>query len=162
MESPIGPLVSEFNRLARRYFALIESQPVERIAWLAQIQLAVVDLYAAALRLPKTEPSEFDAPGMRNEDQQSLMDGIFAKLGGDHIFYSFVFDPLQDTEPVGGLLSEDLSSSYADLYDGTALLDAGAVGEDAVWAWRLGFESHWGQHALGALQALKGVLAHRT
>ena len=30
---------------------------------------------------------------------------------------------------------------------------------DAVWQWRFSFESHWGQHATGAMNALRELVS---
>ena len=159
MDPALGSIANEFNRLALQYFALFVGPPTDKIAWLGRVEVAIAELYEAALRLPPTEPSEDDAPDMPLEDRSRLMAEAIERIGGDSIFYSFVFHPLEPTEdPVGGTLADDLASIYEDLYPGVELFGAGGSHQDVIWTWRFNFQVHWGRHALGALQALSALL----
>jgi hypothetical protein len=52
-------------------------------------------------------------------------------------------------------VADDLADVWRDLTEGVRGLDDGtAAAEDVIWEWRDGFETHWGQHALGALMAI--------
>ena len=158
MDTRLEQIITQFNSLALRYFALIDGPGDERTAWLSDVEVAVADLYAAALRLPFTEPSDQEAPGLPVAAHQRLMTEITNRVGETN-FYEFVFHPLQlKAGPVVGSLAEDLSSIYEDLYAGTALMDAHVAPEDVVWTWRINFKIHWGRHALGALLALGDAL----
>src|SRR5260370_26437148 len=96
---------------------------------------------------------------MTLEGRRRLMTEVGKRIGGDLIHCSFVFHPLEPNEkPVGSSLAEDLASIYEDLYEGVELLAAGGAVEDVIWSWRFNFQSHWGQHALAALQALNATL----
>ncbi len=76
MDAGTGSIVHEFNRLVMRYFALFTDRSTERTAWLRQAEIAIAELYGAGLRLPKTEPSDRDAPQIPIEDQRRLMTEI--------------------------------------------------------------------------------------
>ncbi len=155
----LGSIADEFNQIALRFFGLFFGPEADKMAWLERAEVAVAELYAAALRLPHTEPSDRDAPEMPLEDRSRLMTEVGKRIGGDLIHYSFVFHPLEPNEkPVGSSLAEDLASIYEDLYEGVELLAAGGAVEDVIWSWRFNFQSHWGRHALGALQALNATL----
>jgi hypothetical protein len=58
-----------------------------------------------------------------------------------------------DAQPIGASPSDDLLDVYWDLQRGLAAFDSGRASE-AVWIWRFGFETHWGDHAVDALRAL--------
>jgi hypothetical protein len=159
MNAAVDSILDEFNLLAIQYLALFAGPPTERTAWLRRVEIAIADLYAAGLRLPLTEPSDQDAPTMPLEDKKRLAIDIFERLGGDSIPYSIVFHPRDlDETPVVGTLVDDLGSIYEDLTEGTALLAAGGLAEDVIWAWYVNFQIHWGRHAVGALQALHDML----
>jgi uncharacterized protein DUF5063 len=159
MDTGLESVVNEFGRLANQYFSLIGDRHTDRTVWLERVEIAVVDLYGAGLRLPLTEPSDQDEPKMPIEDRRRLMIGLTERLGGDSTFYLFVFHPFEpNASPVGGTLAEDLASIYEDLHDGAAFLAAGGSADDVIWTWRHSFQSHWGRHALGALQALNAML----
>jgi|SRR5438270_4383892 len=158
MDARLGSIANEFNRLALQYFDLFVGPPTDKMAWLERAEVAVAELYAAAMRLPRTEPSDNDAPEMPLEDRSRLMAEAVERIGGD-LPYSFVFHPLKSNEePVGGTLADDLASIYEDLYGGVELLAAGGSHQDVIWTWHINFQIHWGRHALGALQALNALL----
>lgn len=159
MDAGLDSIANEFNGLALQYFALFVGPPTDKMAWLEKAEMAVAELYAAALRLPLTEPSDQDPPEMPIEDRSRLMTKVVEQIGGDSIYYSFVFHPLNpNEEPVGSTLAEDLASIYEDLYGGVELLAAGGSNQDVIWTWRFNFHFHSGRHALGALQALHDML----
>ncbi len=64
MEAGLGSIAKQFNRLALQYFGLFAGPPTDKMAWLEEAEVAVAELYTAALRLPLTEPSDDDAPEM--------------------------------------------------------------------------------------------------
>ena len=82
---------------------------------------------------------------------------------GPNDFYLQVYEPLTglrrrgllrrwsaDHAVVGGMLTEDLASVWADLRPGLALF-GGVNEDDALFDWHVGYESHWGLHAVSAL-----------
>ena len=111
------------------------------------MEVALADLFAAALRLPLTDVTNSEPPD-RSARQPDLMARLAEKVGKDYGFYRFVFNPFRaDDEPVGGTIAEDLVSVYEDLQVGSDLLAASAPLQDVVWEWQLQFRTHWGRHA---------------
>ena len=98
MDAELGSIANEFNRLALQYFGLFVGPPTDKMAWLEEAEVAVAKLYAVALRLPLTEPSDQDAPEMPIEDRSRLMPELVERFGGDWIPCSFVFHPLDPTK----------------------------------------------------------------
>jgi hypothetical protein len=70
--------------------------------------------------------------------------------------YRKVFDPTSDeTESIYGSLADDLADIYRDVQEGLLLRDAKqACWEEIVFDWRVTFYSHWGKHAIDALEVI--------
>lgn len=155
---PVPPdASSHFARLAARFCALLDRRDqLERRELLEEAHELVAQLYGAALALPPTRPSRpvrrrAQAPG---EDARTRLRETAALIGPRRDAYRQCFDPYNlDEDPLPSSLAEDLCGVYADLADGLAHWDAGEA-DDAVWAWRFSFGSHWGEHASAALRAL--------
>ena len=151
VSSPDGwsPTTAAFALEARRYLDWIARAPSRSLAdRLTGARARLLALYQAACALPVVTPSDDEldtgpdpvAPaGWRDLDRY---DG-----------YHEVFDPYVASEPVMGSLSDDLLDVHADVTRGLHLWERGAYA-DAVWHWRLLFETHWGDHAIDALRAL--------
>jgi hypothetical protein len=158
----LGVETTRFAGLAQRYRQLIDQRETVPVAdLLSRVQQLLASLYAAAVSLPDVEGSD-DPPRfqMTNDEWQHLFNSLQAILG-PRSHYREVFDPYDpnECEPVTASLADDLADVYRDLREGLHLWDAGHR-HDAVWAWRDGFQSHWGEHATGALRAIH-ALAYR-
>jgi hypothetical protein len=160
-ESSAAKELGSFVDAARGFCELVESADVlgkGQFIWTTGERLAV--LYAAGLALPRlaameTEGSEDARP--HDQARAALADRIRAKLG-DLDDYRFVFDPYESHEPpVDGSLSDDLSDIYQDLKHGLDLYTGGVSQGDAIWEWRVGFETHWGVHAAHAQYAIHWI-----
>lgn len=81
-------------------------------------------------------------------------------LGAVDLYYA-VADPFVRDELVVGSLMDDLADIYVDLREGIDLLAAGYA-SDALWHWRFNHDSHWGDHAVGALGALHRIAIGRA
>lgn len=114
----------------------------------------LLDLYRAGAALPSFEPiGTDDAPPTRRPDWVGF---------GETDVYSEVFDPYDDSPSlVAGSLSDDVLEIYADVSRGLGLWESKAH-VDAVWEWRFGFDTHWGDHAIDALRALHRACARET
>lgn len=109
----------------------------------------LLPLYAAATELPDAAKStEKDAPAYPVPENWSGF--------AEHDDYWEVFDPYQQSAPVGGWLSDDVLDVYRDVRRGLWFWEKNEIA-DAVWEWRFSFESHWGDHAIDALRALHRV-----
>ncbi|HYG77696.1 MAG TPA: DUF5063 domain-containing protein [Planctomycetota bacterium] len=148
--------VERFARLARQYCELIENLEQES-AFLEKIHELLPKLYDAARALPEA-PLDTGKPlrsAVTARGWEKLFNSLQQKIGaGDR--YREVFDAYKSTEPVTGMLSDDLADIYGELKSGLRSFEKGsACGiSEAVWHWRFGFREHWGEHLTGALRAL--------
>ena len=162
--------VDAFRNASDEFLALIEARDglsAEDLLHRAHLQLA--RLYALGVELP-TKPAsayeEVDEDAELTHDSAGaeefvrrwapLLRTLEAKIGRRWNFYQEVFDPYRDPPeaPVTGSLADDLAGVYLDLLKGRDHWQHGRPAE-AVWEWRFGFESHWGEHATGALRAIR-------
>jgi Domain of unknown function (DUF5063) len=145
----------EFLEAAEAFISLVDASATEPLAqFVPELERRILDLYVTALKLEPGEPtSEAPPPGMSGEDSWAVVQRLSHQFG-DFDRYSLVFDPFNiGEEPVIGSLADDVADIYRGLKDGFAALRDEGV-RDAVWCWRLGFDTHWGQHAAQALPAL--------
>jgi hypothetical protein len=99
---------------------------------------------------------EYDHEGdsVTSDKSEELMKR-FSKLKID--YYQMVFSPLdvdQEDEPVMGILADDLTDIYIDLYEGLSNYKNGHQGE-AYFDWSNSYRHHWGSHAINALKAIE-------
>ena len=155
---------SRFRSAANSYCMLLnERAPVPPAVWAQRVQLALAQLYAAGLSLADIEPdtslvetAPLDAGTFRERQ------GTIAALLGRWDIYSSVFDPYDDSdaEVLTGSLALDLAEIHSDVsralrFEVTA---AAATPQDVLWSWRFDFQSHWGRHAIVAMNALHMAL----
>jgi hypothetical protein len=114
-------------------------------------------LYSAALLLPDTDAEAQDCEGQSTNP--ALGRALSKKLLAFD-YYREVFDPYagESEKPVVGSLSDDLADIYGELAKGLACWDAGNR-SGAMWEWRFGFQTHWGEHLTGAMRALYWCVA---
>lgn len=103
--------------------------------------------------------SEPPADRLGTEAWMALYRALGAFLAGRN-HYAEVFDPFAEPpeEAVTGSLADDLADIYNDLGDGLAKWRRGESAA-ALWAWRVLFTAHWGEHAASALRALHALAA---
>lgn len=150
--SGLREVAARFEAAARRYCSFVETmgsltpedRPVEAVRLLS-------DLIGSAVDLPRNVDVT-DAEVERGAAPRIEL--------GDLDFYYEVFDPFIRDELVIGSLSDDLADIYVDLREGIDLLEQGHLG-GALWAWRLLYETHWGDHAVDALRALHRMVTGR-
>ena len=105
-------------------------------------------LYTKALDLPEVEskeeyPINVDFPLPEVEVKK-------------HNVYKEIFDPYNDKTPVNGCLDDDILDIYRDLKKGLLLYEQGHDIE-AVWEWKFGLDTHWGEHATSVIRALHSI-----
>lgn len=148
----------EFADLARRYCQLCErGQCGDDRATVDSLLALLCELSAAALRLPSVEPSD------RQDVDRRPQPADLVRFEPN--CYRECFNPFElEEEPVIGSLSDDLGDVYVDLRQGLDTLDRGTPDDarDAIWNWKFSFESHWGEHATGAIRALYWLLRSRS
>jgi len=111
----------------------------------------LMTLYISAMNLPETEPETIAA------SSSDISECVTIRFTEQILTtYWEIFDPYTDEDPVCGDLIDDLSDIAADLRDGMKEYEAGRFG-NAIFEWKFGLNSHWGQHVVDALRALHAV-----
>lgn len=152
-------LANRFSTVAQAFCAAVDSaEASDKNAFLMRIYRELPRLIEAALQLPQTEPTdstESDAsPRLSHEEWKRVYDVVAAKTGEWDCYWQ-VFDPTKTDEPVAASLADDIADIYRDLSAGIVLNRAQQCPpQDIIWDWRTSFYTHWGKHAIDAMQAI--------
>ncbi len=122
--------------------------------------LHITRLYLAALELPPAWSEELaDQPDAKRLDDAELR-ALFVAGRLPFDYYAEVFNPLvmPPEDPVSGSLADDIADIYRDVIMGLREYEAGRRAQ-AVWEWGFRLQSHWGEHATGAIRSLHCWLA---
>jgi len=163
MSNNNADVADRFGAVAKRFCSVVDSaSSMDRTEFIARIYRILPKLIDEAVSLPDVESSDSDhkkSPiNSRRQEWDRLYHSLKEKLG-DWNLYRQVFDPTQDTEAIFGSLADDIADIYRDLKDGLALNETHrSEPEDAIWEWRLLFQSHWGKHAMDALLTIHLLL----
>jgi hypothetical protein len=167
--------VSTFRSVAKQVIALVDDRDaLSAPELLHRAHDLLPQLYVAGLRLPSKPAKAYDesedeanAPAVdaeqvarHHERWQLVFTALGERWGSRWDHYQEVFDPYADPPEatVTGSLADDLSDIYLDLLEGAELWAASRQ-DEAVWEWRFGFETHWGEHVTGALRAIRTLAA---
>ena len=165
-----APSLTAFAPLAKEWCGLIEGHTALGLEELVtRAHSALSRLYVAGLDLPSTEllftdedddeedvDLEFPAdPDRLGRPEWSGYYGSFSRILGKWNAYRETYDPWDppSEDDVGGHLADDLTDIYVDIKSGLLKWERGDSG-GALWVWRFGVETHWGDHATGAIRAL--------
>ncbi len=148
--------------------------------FLRRAHLLLARLYLAGLTLPAVEAvdgSHDDAEKNENTSEETageipceqmthdrwheLNVSLTSFIGDRWNWYAAISEPYDDPSrpeetAVVGSLADDLADIYRDLSNGLAMWEREEQSA-AIWQWRFTFIIHWGEHALGALQALHAL-----
>ena len=176
--------LDQFAEIAQAYceaFEAYQRQASQR--FLSEMLPLVGRLYAAGLALPSlpelddhdagededelapswlsaiTLERTTDPDRMTHDDWWPLYKALSAYLGARN-YYREIFDPYEPVseKEVTGSLADDLADIYRDLLSGCRKWSRGER-TGAHWEWRFGLESHWGEHATGAIRAIHCLAA---
>jgi hypothetical protein len=169
-------IADRFGVVAKQFCSIVDSaSSLERADLLVKTYRILPALIGEAIGLPdvKLDDSDNQVEGMStpasgvnvrlsSHEWDQLYNLLKEKLGGWNL-YRQVFDPIEDKEAICGSLAEDIADIYRDLREGLVLKETHqAPPEDIIWEWRFSFYSHWGRHAMDALQTihsrLQGIL----
>lgn len=142
--------IEAFYKLADEYCKFIAETEVSNTSVTHLMEL-IMQLYVSALTLPESEPENGEKP-----DTASIQQIIVHMEKHISPFYWAIFEPGIPEEPVGRNLCEDLSVIGSDLQRGMLYYEAGQFG-NAVFEWKLGLNSRWGNHAVDALRVLHAI-----
>jgi hypothetical protein len=168
--------VPPFRSVAARYIAIIRDRDnYSASELLHRVHLLLAELYVVGFALPikpesayeddedvapETQVSKAAAVAQHTARWNSIHTALGKQIGARWNSYQEVFDPYAEPPeaPVTGFLADDLADIFLDLEDGEELWARGNF-DAAVWEWRFGFESHWGEHVTGALRAIRTLAA---
>jgi hypothetical protein len=164
-------IAGRFGVIARKYCAVVDSaRSLEKSDLLNRMYEVLPALIDAAIHLPDVsvsdstdgEPNENSSQGsptarMADAERHELYQSLREKLG-DTDLYRMVFDAAKSTEAIHGSLADDIADIYRDLREGIVLMNESKTSpQNVIWEWRLGFESHWGHHAMNALKTIHDI-----
>ena len=156
--------VEIFRQSAESFCALVEEPRSEpKQGALEAFLVALSEVYYLGLLLPQIEPSTNDWPLDDIAAREADVRATLSQLMGREDLYWLVLNPLSNSkEPVGELLSADLSEIWGDLKGGLLTLEryGEAALDDVHWDWRFSLKSHWGSHAVNALTALHSLVQY--
>lgn len=149
--------IEKFTALAEQFRALVGGASGVASARLRRdLVRSLAGLCSAALDLPEAERSD-------REHTRAQPRTLAVSFGKDDN-YREVFNAYEEDEPVVGSLIDDLQDIDHDLACGLVIARGGAEDDlrDAAWEWRMGYFSHWGEHATSALRALYWLMRRDT
>ena len=175
-KSEHDPDVMSFVEVAQDFCRLLERKTrLSTRGFLGRVLKSTVALYRAGLTLPNVDPGYHPGgewfeknKGLPIQEQLRLhpkiqehsrrnkliLGKIERSLGGE-LWYQIVFDPFQDRKTVSSSLSDDLADIYCDVKEGLLNLKSSRrVSASVIWQWKCDFESHWGRHAVSAINAM--------
>src|SRR5688572_26862278 len=141
-----------FAMVAADYCRVVEDRSAYSPAtFLAQLQVTIPAVYAAGARLPTIEPGEDNEADSRSTDAKTQLLLALEQWLGPYNRYWEVYDPAKPAgdEKLPVSLADDLSDIYFDLLEGLSAWRRGTDNDmrNAIFEWRLGWETHWGAHA---------------
>lgn len=141
-----------FVAAARAFCAVLDGvEEHTREALLTDVYYKLPLLISAGANLPDVS-SEQTPEHLSNDEWTTLYRRLKENLGEWDV-YQKVFDPTRDTEAIFGSLADDLADIYRDVASGLSESDEGSL-KGAIFSWRLLFYSHWGKHAIDALEVI--------
>ena len=154
----------QFHKSAKAYCNFIDSlahgKPAELYEPLIRLLLALAH---DALDLPrcghggKRDYVEQDLSADQRAAVSRMIDGVTADARrGLMARYDALETPDEEAKTRVFMLFTDLAETHSDVTDGIRRFELGTQDaiESALWDWRFGFESHWGDHLFRALTTL--------
>ena len=140
--------INIFYDAAKEYLTFIENEIT--YSSIEELIVLLMRLYISGHKLPELEPETTDAASadckihIRFEERMPM-------------FYKMFDNPFKDKRPGYGFLVDDLQDIANDLIKGIEELISGNTG-NAVFEWKQGFYTHWGEHAVNAIRALHSLI----
>jgi Domain of unknown function (DUF5063) len=134
-----------FAPIARAYCDVVDRrEALEVPVFLVEIRRALLDACRAVIDLPLDWNRDDDLilPDRSSEQWFELSREVARYLG--------TLDEAEETN-----LGDDLVDVYRDLTRGLVALEHGHP-DEAAWAWRWGYDNHWGRNAHVALTSIHG------
>ena len=137
--------IDSFYNLVKEFLKYLDENEISYNSFIYLIT-TLMQLYIAATNLPNIEPENIESHYTYKKPSIKIHNDI-------QTYYFEIFNPLINEESVCSDLEDDLNDIYNDLQRGIEEYEFGRIG-NAVCEWRVGLQSHWGQHAVDAIRAL--------
>jgi hypothetical protein len=156
----MNAIEAPFIAAVRAYCEWVDSEPRASEAE-ARLALRLLSrLYSEALLLPAGECGG-DISGQRiSQEEWMRRYRRFASMPFQYYWDYIQPTDLDDKSPTMGDVADDLADIYRDVADALSLYDAGHMVE-ALWEFRDSFRTHWGRHAVGAINAIHRHVADK-
>jgi len=163
MDAPLNPisvrdrLVEDLLAVAGRYCDLVEASGDDRPYWLREVAEVLPRLHAVMTSLHRSAPqAEHDHPV--DLDARFELYSHLRELLADRDGYFLEFDcPREGTDAMSGSLADDLTDIYCELKHGLRAFHTNPA--QALKAWLVGYDCHWGQHLIDAQRHLAALAA---
>lgn len=159
----IDSIFKRFHSVATEFCDVVDSaSSLDRATLLSRLYEVLPRLVHEGIELPTISLSDDDTRNdarktrMKDAEWGQLYQLLKEKLG-DWDLYWQVFDPTKDSEAIRGSLADDIADIFRDVKEGLARQGVDSQ-RDAIWEWRCGYYSHWGQHAMDALRTIHFLL----
>ncbi|TET31890.1 MAG: DUF5063 domain-containing protein [Planctomycetota bacterium] len=158
--------VDEFVKYVEHYCQLIENRDsVSTGEFIKKAAVLLPALYMGAAKLPMlwTDSDDLIDDYVTTDMAAKVSRDIDGKLG-KYSSYWQVFEPYEEEgEASRGMLFDDFADIYRDLKDALETYKKGTEKdrEEALWAWKFGFEHHWGDHITFALPAVHWLFVEK-
>ena len=147
----------EMREAAAAYCAVVEgAEGLGRDRFVRDAASTLAMVVALAYRIPPipvtSDDDESEPDGIPHEVWRSVMKSVQTVLDEWDDYWTTM--SIHEETPVNLSLADALADIWRDLRAGLDALGSGAPAEDALWEWRFGLRTHWGNHAVEALRAL--------
>ena len=163
----ITEAVRRFGDIAERYCAVVEqAATLSRNEFLLKVYSMLPELIDKAIHLPLVTCDDNEEVNLEEEtraralEEQARMShenwwqllSMLKVKFADWDTYWMVFDPTKESEAIHGSLANDIADIYRDLKEGVFLAALNEYPKrNVIFEWRVGFDTHWGRHAVDAL-----------
>ena len=141
--------IRRFYHLSKAACSAIEIMQIENVKSLKNLNAALSNLYAEALKLPEAHGNFPNAGKMRTYRDATR----HYKICGYGQFFWVVFYPNNPDSLCQESFADALGEICGDLEDGNALYEAGDL-KGALAIWRNSFYTHWGKHLVEIIHPL--------
>lgn len=155
-------VIGAFAETARKYCTWIEEPLGDEAEAMGEIRELLAELNLAAVRLQAADDGaseDVDGEEVTKEQWEEIR-AKYANLPVNG--YWEMANPLnyEETDPVFGVLEDDLADIYSDVKRALNLYDDGFAA-DAASDWKFSYRTHWGEHLLVASRVLHEYFGER-
>ena len=151
--------ITDFAESVRELCSVLENHTtLSKDQFSAKVHTLLIKVYLLAQSLPDVHTESENGPeDLISEEEIIKVAHSVSDIFGRQNAYREVFDPYEDKdEVVFASLSDDLSDIYRYLKNPLIVYDRKdpASINEAVWNWKFGLSTSYGEHMTGAIRAL--------